>query len=133
MKIEHAQVTKETQTQPLENPWIRKGKINGQKASLLLDTSCTRSPVHPRCISREQRVGWEIPYSTASAREVWSPAARLTLQVRQTKQVLTVGVSPHLTVDMLIGRNMPQLTKLVAENPPEEVEVNPEDPSAVAK
>ena len=57
----------------------------------------------------------------------------MTLQVGQTKQVLTVGVSPHLTVDMLIGRDMPQLTKWVAEKPPEEIEVNPEDPPAVAQ
>ena len=84
VKIERAQFTKETQTLPLENQWIRKGKINGRKASLWLDTDCTRSLVHPRCISREQRLGWEIPYSTASAREVWFPAARVTLQVGQT-------------------------------------------------
>ena len=69
----------------------------------------------------------------ASAQEVWFPAARVTLQVGQTKQVLTVGVSPHLTVDMLIGRDVPQLTKWVAEKPPEEIEVNPDDPLAVAQ
>ena len=133
MKIERAQFTKENQTLPLENPWIRRGKINGRKASLWLDTGCTRSLVHPRCISREQSLGWEIPYSTASAREVWFPAARVTLQVGKTKQVLTVGVSPPLTVDMLIGRDVPQLTKWVAEKPPEEIEANLEDPPAVAQ
>ena len=42
-------------------------------------------------------------------------------------------MSPHLTVDMLIGRDVPQLTKWVAENSPEEIEVNPEDPPAVAQ
>ena len=70
-KIECAQFTKETQTLPLENPWIRKGKINGRKASLWLDTGCTQSLVHPRCISLEQRLCWEISSSTASPREVW--------------------------------------------------------------
>ena len=125
VKIERAHFTKETQTLPLQNPRILKGKINGRKASLWLDTRCTQSLVHPRCISWEQRLSWEIPYSMASAREVWFPAARETMQVGQTIQELTVGVSPHLTVDMLIGRDMPQLTKWVAEKPPEEIEVTP--------
>ena len=57
----------------------------------------------------------------------------MTLQVGLTKQVLTVGVSPHLAVDMLIGRHVPQLTKWVAEKPREVIEVNPEDPPAVAQ
>ena len=57
----------------------------------------------------------------------------MTLQVGLAKQVLTVGVSPHLTIDMLIGRDVPQLTKWVAEKPTEVIEVNPEDPPAVAQ
>ena len=133
MKIERAQFTKETQTLPLENPWIRKEKIHGRKASLWLHTGYTRALVHPRCISWEQRLGWEISYSTTNARKVWFLAARVTLQVGQTKQVLTVGMSPHLTVDMLIGRDLPQLTKWVAEKHPEEIEENPEDPPALAQ
>ena len=71
MKIEHAQFTKETQTLPLENPWIRKVKIHERKASLWLDTGYTRVLVHPRCISWEQRLSWEIFYSMAGARKVW--------------------------------------------------------------
>ena len=69
----------------------------------------------------------------ASTREVWFTATRVTLQVRLTKPVLMVGMSPRLTIDMLIGRDVPQLTKWVAENPPEDIEVNPEDPPAVAQ
>ena len=34
---------------------------------------------------------------------------------------------------MLIGRDVPQLTKWVAEKSPEEIEVKPEDPPAVAQ
>ena len=127
MKIERAQFSKEAQTLPLENPWIRKEKINGRKASLWLDTGYTRSLVLPRCISCEQCLSWEICYSTTNTRKVWFPAARVTLQVGKTKQVLTVGMSPHLTVDMLIGRDVPQLTN------PVEIEENPEDPPALAQ
>ena len=44
-------------------------KINGRQVRVLLDTGCTKSLVHPRCVGKDDYLGWKIPYHTASDRK----------------------------------------------------------------
>ena len=77
--------------------------MDGRAVLALLDTGCTRSLIHRRCMDRKNRLGWKIPYRTASSKRVWFPAARILLEFENQSHEMAVGVSPHLTkgVDML--------------------------------
>ena len=87
-----------------------------------LDSGCTKSLVHTRCVAKGERLGWEIPYSRASSRKIWFPAARVTLELAGKKNYLTVGISPHLPVDMLVGQDVPQLREWLTEEQNQEPE-----------
>ena len=74
----------------------------------LLDTGCTKSIVHPRCVKQGDHLPWTIPYTTASSQKAHFPAAKITVQLDGGKSVeMAVGVSKHLTVDMLMGHDIP--------------------------
>ena len=80
-----------------------------------LDTGCTKSMIHPRFISKDDYLGWKIPYTMASAKKMWFPAAWITLNIDDHTYQLAVGVSSHLTVDMLLGQVVPKFRKLLKE------------------
>ena len=87
--------------------WTKTVKINGKLDKALLDTGCTKTIVHPRCVTDEDYLGWSIPYNTASERKTHFPAASVTLEIEGMTTTMAVGVSKHITEDMLIGRDIP--------------------------
>ena len=78
--------------------------------------------MHTRCVAKGERLGWNKPYATASSRKTWFPAARVTLELAGKKYYLMVGVSPYLSVDMLVGQNVPQLREWLTEEQTREPE-----------
>ena len=95
--------------------WTREVQVNQNSVVGWLDTGCTKSMIHPRFINKDDYLGWKIPYTTASAKKVWFPAARITLNIDNNTYQLAVGVSSHLTVDMLLGQDVPKFRKLLKE------------------
>ena len=101
---------------PVHRPkWTREVCVDGRAVLALLDTGCTRSLIHRRCEDRKNRLGWKIPYRTASSKRVWFPATRILLEIENQSHEMAVGVSPHLTkrVDMLLGQDVPKFHGLL--------------------
>ena len=44
--------------------WTKNVKINGQSMKALLDTGCTKSLVHPKCVQEKHYLGYQIHYQT---------------------------------------------------------------------
>ena len=87
--------------------WTKTVKINGKVVKALLDTGCTKTIVHPRCVMEKHYLGWSIPYNTASERKTHFPASSVTLEIEGKTTTIAVGVSKHITEDMLMGRDIP--------------------------
>ena len=108
VKVENAKcsllnVPRETQMPE----WTKTVKINGKVVKALLDTGYTKTIVHPRCVTEEDYLGWSIPYNTASKRKTHFSAASVTLYIEGKTTTIAVGVSKHITEDMLMGRDIP--------------------------
>ena len=82
--------------------WTKNVKINGQSMKALLDTGCTKSLVHPKCVQKKDCFGYQIPYQTASNKCTCFLAASVTLEFEGKKLRIAVGVSEHLAEDMLM-------------------------------
>ena len=95
--------------------WTRPVEVNGKPVLALIDTGCTKSVVHPRCIRKSDYLLWEVPYTTASSRKTQFPAAKITLTIGGKDYDLAVGVSKHLTMDMLMGQDIPHFRKYLRE------------------
>ena len=83
--------------------WTKTVRINGHEITALLDTGCTKTIVHPRCVAEKDYLGWTLPYSTASERKTYFPAASVMLEVEGKSTCIAVGVSKYITEDMLMG------------------------------
>ena len=81
----------------------------------LIDTGCTKSVVHPRCVEPKGSLSWKIPYCTASLREVHFPAAKFLLTIEGKSYDVAAGVSEYLTVDILMGHVFPRFKKYLRE------------------
>ena len=55
----------------------------------------------------EDYLGWSIPYNTAPKRKTHFPAASVTLEIEGKTATIAVGVSKHITDDMLMERDIP--------------------------
>ncbi len=66
-------------------------------------------------MDRKNRLGWKIPYRTASSNRVWYPAARILLEIENQTHEMAEGVFPHLIkrVDMLLGQEVPKFHSLL--------------------
>ena len=60
--------------------WTMNVKINGQSMKTLLDTGCTKSLVHPKCVQKKDYLGYQIPYQMVLNKHTYFPAARVTLE-----------------------------------------------------
>ncbi len=87
--------------------WTKTVRINGHEITPLLDTGCTKTIVHPRCVAEKDFLGWPIPYSTASERKTYFPATSVMLEVEGKSTCIAVGVSKHITKDMLMEGTFP--------------------------
>ena len=108
-------------------------KINGKVMKAFLDTGCTKTLVHPRCIYESDYLRWNIPYNTASEKRTHFPVASVTLDVEGKITTMDVGVSEHISEDMLIGRDIPHfrkyLRKVLDVEPEVEKESTPPTPT----
>ena len=97
-----------------ESPeWVKRVQINGEAVKTLLDTGCTKTLVHPRCIRKDDYLGWSISYNTASKSQVSFSAANVQLEVDGGEVILPVGVSEHIGQDMLMGKHVPHFRQLI--------------------
>ena len=87
--------------------WTKTVKINGKEVKALLDTGCTKTLVHSRCVAQTDYLGWKIPYHTASDKEIYFPAAQVVLEVVDKTTTIPVGVSENMNEDMLKGGTIP--------------------------
>ena len=67
VKTEQAKTVSPTTTLP---EWIKTVKINGTEVKALLDTACTKTSMHPRCVAQTDCLGWKISFQTASDKEI---------------------------------------------------------------
>ena len=104
--------------------WTKTVRINGHEITALLDTGCTMTIVHPRCIAEKDFLEWTIPYSTASERKTYFPAAAsVMLEVEEKSTCIAVGVSNHITEDMLMARDIPHFRQYLKKARSEEPEI----------
>ena len=103
-------------------------KINGKEMKACPDIGCTKTLVHPRCIYESDYLGWNIPYNTASEKRTHFPAASVTLEVEGKTTTMAVGVSKHISADMLMGRRQ-YLRKVLDEEPEVAEESTPPTPT----
>ena len=59
----------------------------------------------------EDYLGWSILYNTASERKTHFPTASVNLEIEGKTTTITVGVSKHITEDMLIGTDIPHFRR----------------------
>ena len=104
VKLEDAKCSLEATTVLPE--WTKTVRLNGHEVEALLDTGCTKTLVHPRCVKEEDYLGWDIPYHTASNQEIYFPAASVQLEVEGRTTKIPVGVSRHIGQEMLMGRDI---------------------------
>ena len=113
--------------------WTKTVKINGKEMKALLDTGCTKTLVHPMYIYESDYLGWNIPYNTASEKRTHFPAASVTLEFESKTTAMAVGVSEHISEDMLMGRDIPHfrqfLRKVLDVEPEVEEESTPPTPT----
>ena len=56
--------------------WTCPVKANNVPILVLLDTGCTKSIVHPRCVKKGDHLPWTIPYTTSSSQKAHFPAGK---------------------------------------------------------
>ena len=110
-----------TQAQP---EWTKTLKINGHTITALLDTGCTKSLVHPKYVEETDYLRWIIPYHTASNKGMYFPASRVAIELEGKKMTLDVGVSKHLSEEMLMGRDIPHFKQLIRKELKKEMREN---------
>ena len=114
--------------------WTKTVRINGHEITALLDTEYTKTIVHPWCVAEKDFLRWIIPYSMASKRKTYFPAASVMLEVEGKSTYIAVGVSKHITEDMLMGRDISHfrqcLKKALSEEP--EIEEMNTPPTSVS-
>ena len=108
MKVENAKCSLLKVPREMQMPeWTKTVKINGKVVKALLDTGCTKTIIHPRCVTEEDYLGWSIPYNTASKRKTHFPATSVNLEIEGKTTTIIVGASKRITEDMLMGRDIP--------------------------
>ena len=108
--------------------WTRPVKIKNRPVLVPLDTGCTKSMVHPRCVQESDHLPWKIPYKTATSTKTYFPAARVTLQIEGTDtRVGGRSIPPHLCRHFARARRSP--LQEVAEGEEEESSMKPETKS----
>ena len=112
VKLEEANLVRDQDHLP---KWTRPVKINGSPVLGLIDTGCTKSVVHPSCVKPKDYLSWKIPYCPASSRKVYFPAAKVILTIEGKNYDIAVGVSEHLTVDMLMAHDVSHFKKYLRE------------------
>ena len=112
--------------------WTKTVWINGQEIKALLDTGCTKTLVRPRCVTKEDYLGWDIPYHTASSKWIYFPAASVELEIEGRVTKIPVGVPEHIGQDILMGRDIPHFRNFLKIELEEETREEGEEPTPPA-
>ena len=86
MKLEGANCALDMRASENLSAWTRAVKVNNMSILALLDTGCTMSIVHLRCVKKGDHLPWTIPYTTASSQKAHFPAAKITVQLDGGKE-----------------------------------------------
>ena len=83
VKLEHAnRASTITPTPDARKPqWMRMVKVNSSPVIALLDTGCTKSMVHHKCMNESEYLDRKISHKMVSATRIWFPAAMVALQI----------------------------------------------------
>ena len=72
--------------------------------------------MHPRVVRSQDYLPWSIPCDTASRHKEYFPATRVILCADSERGIqLAMGVSDHLSVDMLLGQDIPKFKRYLRE------------------
>ena len=83
-----------------------RGKINGKFAEMVVDSGCTRTLVHRKCVNSSALTGDKITVLTAAGERLTVPFANIKFDSKEGKpDVELVGVFDDLPVDFLLGRS----------------------------
>ena len=93
VKMDQAKCRKQLTSKKHCPDWTKNLKINGQSMKAPLDTGCTKSVVHSKCVKKKDYLGYQIPYQTVSNKHAYFPTASVTLELEGKKLRIVVGIS----------------------------------------
>ncbi|KAL5475937.1 hypothetical protein EMCRGX_G025817 [Ephydatia muelleri] len=98
----------------------QKGLVVGRKVSrILLDTGCSRTMVNQKCVPSDKILdGKTISIRCALGDTRLYNLAEVTVQVQGVKMQVEAAVADNLPVDVLLGTDVPELTRLISDRKP---------------
>ena len=96
----------------------RYGTVDGEPVEdIVLDTGCTRTMVHEKLVPPGKHMAGGVTIRCAHGDEVSYPVAEVVITVGGQTMTVTAGVSGTLPVSVLLGTDVPQLIRLLNEDP----------------
>ena len=92
--------------------------VNGTPATALLDTASTQTLVMPYLVQQQQIGDGEVDIWCVHGDKRPYPTARVYLGVQGQTYLVEVGVVPSLSHPVLLGQDIPNLTRLLQESKP---------------
>ena len=98
----------------------QKGLVEGRKVSrILLDTGCSRTMVNQMCVPSDKILdGKMVSIRCAHGDTRLYNLAEVTVQVQGVKMQVEAAVADNLPVDVLLGTDVPELTRLISDRKP---------------
>ena len=98
----------------------QKGSVEGRKvAKILLDTGCSRTMVNQKCVPSEKILdGKMVSIRCAHGDTRLYNLAEVTVQVQGVTMQVEAAVADNLPVDVLLGTDVPELTRLISDRKP---------------
>ena len=87
------------------SPFCVRGKINGKRAEMVVDSGCTRTLVHKKYVSDSAFTGDKFTVLIATSECPTVPIANVEFVSEEGKHAELVGVLDSLPVDCLLGRS----------------------------
>ena len=97
-----------------EPDMTRVGRIEGTLVQdILLDTSCDRTLVRKKLVPVKRMIVGEVPIRYAHGDIHMYPLAELEIEIGSSTFAVEAGVTDHLPVSVLLGKDVPELTQLL--------------------
>ena len=98
----------------------QKGSVEGSKvARILLDTGCSRTMVNQKCVPSEKILDGKMVFIRCAHGDTrLYNLAEVTVQVQGVTMQVEAAVADNLPVDVLLGTDVPELTKLISDRKP---------------
>ena len=97
---------------------------------IILDTGSARTIIRSDLVPEERKTGGEIPIRCAHGDTIIYPLAQAEIRVGEACYMVEAAVSKTLPVSVLLGRDVPELMKLLSTQGPQKAR-GPEDAMAV--